>query len=635
MSLKIETFNAAQGGQSLFKALGHPLAAERFPALHADLAPAKKIAVYDPHGISEAFFALYPPQNLAISELYVQRFEDLSRQVMGMNPQLVTEITASDADALLILSFDLGRTLQAIGHLIPKNCRVLSLEALKIPQEWVTNPKNYLDPLNFATNYALFRDMGGLHTRVATANYWTGYSGKPAKAWLRLFDVNGAVLNSWSEDLPEANQAVVFDSAEIKKRFNLPDFMGQLFIHITGAAGHDIVKYAVDVYSHDGETVTCTHDANAWPADLYGGLPAPKEEEKVLLWVQNSHPCPIPVGGVGLNIMGHAEIRWWQRSIPPFGTALLDTKELYPEVLWPQQFEIQAGKHFVRPRYEVIRPSKPHMAHANVERVDLKNDPVIARLTPHFGKGFILPAPIFPLNEFRSLAMPTPMSTAQMHLPIQIIVYDAAGSELVRHSLGNLKRSESTVVDVSALLKDRGIALETGHGHMELVYDFNVGQEADGWLHGLFRYERLDGQHAAETSFGAHIFNTAITYKSEPQSYRGAPPGLSTRLFLRVSDTIDSFCYLVYPVSTSWHAFSNTELQLISNRGHMVASRTMRIPASGSHYFRVRETFSPEELAKAGFGGYVLIRDTSCRLFGYHGLIDHHGRFSLDHMFGF
>jgi hypothetical protein len=31
----------------------------------------------------------------------------------------------------------------------------------------------------------------------------------------------------------------------------------------------------------------------------------------------------------------------------------------------------------------------------------------------------------------------------------------------------------------------------------------------------------------------------------------------------------------------------------------------------------------------------MLIRDTTCRLFGYHGLMAEGGRFSLDHMFGF
>jgi len=42
--------------------------------------------------------------------------------------------------------------------------------------------------------------------------------------------------------------------------------------------------------------------------------------------------------------------------------------------------------------------------------------------------------------------------------------------------------------------------------------------------------------------------------------------------------------------------------------------------------------------AKSGVAGsgYVLIRDTTCRLFGYHGVIARDGSaFSLDHMFGF
>ncbi len=40
-------------------------------------------------------------------------------------------------------------------------------------------------------------------------------------------------------------------------------------------------------------------------------------------------------------------------------------------------------------------------------------------------------------------------------------------------------------------------------------------------------------------------------------------------------------------------------------------------------------------LDAAGGRGYVLIRDATCRLFGYHGLMEESGRFSMDHMFGF
>jgi hypothetical protein len=40
-------------------------------------------------------------------------------------------------------------------------------------------------------------------------------------------------------------------------------------------------------------------------------------------------------------------------------------------------------------------------------------------------------------------------------------------------------------------------------------------------------------------------------------------------------------------------------------------------------------------LRLAGPDGYVLVRDTTCWLFGYHGLMDDAGGFSLDHMVGF
>jgi hypothetical protein len=45
--------------------------------------------------------------------------------------------------------------------------------------------------------------------------------------------------------------------------------------------------------------------------------------------------------------------------------------------------------------------------------------------------------------------------------------------------------------------------------------------------------------------------------------------------------------------------------------------------------------FDAGERQAAGRGAYVIIRDTTCRLFGYHGLLNGNGAFSLDHMFGF
>jgi hypothetical protein len=180
-----------------------------------------------------------------------------------------------------------------------------------------------------------------------------------------------------------------------------------------------------------------------------------------------------------------------------------------------------------------------------------------------------------------------------------------------------------------------------GHwGHLELVYDFAEGAGtkdggADGWLHAIFRYRQRQSGHGAETSFGAHVFNTVLTYRSEPQSYAGRAPGLSTRLFLRLGpETAETFCHLIYPASTPWHAHSDTRLLLRDSEGREVASRTIKIACGGSRLWRVSELFDAPEIREAA-GGYVVVRDTSCRLFGYHGLLHDGEAFSLDHMFGF
>ncbi|MBT5456537.1 MAG: hypothetical protein HOK82_08015, partial [Rhodospirillaceae bacterium] len=377
--------------------------------------------------------------------------------------------------------------------------------------------------------------------------------------------------------------------------------------------------------------------ANAWPSDFYAGLPAPADaDEEIVLWVQNSHPCPIPAGAVGLNLMGSDNIATLDKAIPAYGTHRLSVSDLLPDARWPQQLEIQAGKYFVRPRYEVLkRDGKRRMAHVNVERVDLKPDPAIAELGNLMGKGYILPAPILPSERWRSIALPTPMATGQRELPIAALVIDATGREIARHDFGRLPRDHAEAIEASDMLNGSG-PLPSGYGHMELVYDFSDGGEADGWLHGLFRYEDRVTGHGAETSFGAHIFNTVLTYKNEPQSYSGRAPGLSTRLFLRLgSNGLDTLCHLIYPASTPWHGTSETRLLLIDGDGAEIATREIAIPCGGSHLWRYWETFTVSERDRAGDAAYVVVRDTSCRLFGYHGLLTDDGPFSLDHMFGF
>ena len=68
---------------------------------------------------------------------------------------------------------------------------------------------------------------------------------------------------------------------------------------------------------------------------------------------------------------------------------------------------------------------------------------------------------------------------------------------------------------------------------------------------------------------------------------------------------------------------------------HDVARKDIRIPQSGSLFWRVDEMFDGDALRAAGAHAYVIVRDEICRLFGYHGVEGGAGSFSLDHMFGF
>ncbi|HEX3431371.1 MAG TPA: hypothetical protein VHT03_10835 [Rhizomicrobium sp.] len=633
MPLNIDTFRNDVGGSAVYKALSHPLAAPPAHALLAKLAAADSLAIYDPDGIAAAFDAFYPLTRANVGHYFVQNVEHLSRRFRELPARPVTEIAEAKPAAVFVASFEPERRLAAIRHLLPGTAEIFSFESLKLPPELQTDKGRYLSPLNFATNFAFFRDEAGHRTRLTTANYWTRYGATEVSLWCRLFGAEGETLATWTETCGTPESSIVIDSRDVRARFALPAFTGQLFIHAVGAAGHDIVKYALDTFGDDGKTCSATHDANSWPADLYAGLPAPADDEDVILWLQNSHPAAIPARDFGFARMGAGEIARIEEPVAPFATRAVRMRTTLPSLSWPDQIEIHAGKHVVRPRYEVMaRNGRSRIAHPNVERTDLTNDPGLATLSCLVGKGHILPAPLLPRDRYTSEVLPTPMSTAQRELAVKALVFDSEGNRVAEHRFGRLPRDHRAALDVLTVATE----LKTPFGHFELVYDFDSGREADGWLHALFRYRNRASGHAAETSFGSHMFNLPVTYRGEPQSYGGPAPGLSTRLFLRIAPKPwQTFCHLIYPVSQSWHAQSQTTLTLRNENGEDIARAELRIPASGSRLWPVEEMFADSVLARAGANPYIIVRDETCRLFGYHGVEGGEGSFSLDHMFGF
>jgi hypothetical protein len=629
--LDIETFDNVKGGNVVYKALAHPLAAEGLARLAERLNAAGPVAIYDPDGIAGPLLALSPEMD--VEGVYVHDSLAVGQVRGGHIARALSGLGEARVATVLVAAFDAARIMARVQALVPQ-IELASLDDAKLPAAWITHAGRYLDPVNFATNFVFFRDDGRFGTRLTTANYWAGYGARAVTFRLRLYDSAGGILAEWQEDAPAEAGGFVIDSGEIRARFGLPPFTGQLFLHAIGVAGHDVVKYALDTFATDnGASLSCTHDANAWPSDRFAGLPAPAADEQVVLWVQNSHAVPIPAGAISLDRMGAETPVPLDVEIPAFATFALDVAEVLPGLRWPAQIEIRAGRHMVRPRYEITRNERTRIAHVNVERADLRADPGIKTLSPALGRGFLLPFPILPRRKYRTILLPTPMAVTEQNMPLRVDVFSPEGGLVTQHYLGLLPRRHEMALDLDALL---GEGVLNDGGHAELVYDFREGGEANGWLHALFRYEDRATGHVAESSFGAHMFNTLMTYKSEPQSYNGPPPGLSTRLFLKLGlGKRDSFCVLIYPASAKWVETSSTVLQLFSAAGVLLAERSLGIACSGSRIVYPSRQFSPSELREAGAAGYVLIRDATCRLFGFHGIDDHAGGFSFDHMFGF
>lgn len=628
--LKIETFDNKRGGNVVYKALSHPLAAQALEALAKTAGP---VALFDPDDIVTPLMALCP--SLQVDQIYVQDVEAVGQPRAGYITRALTDITHTKAKTVLMAVFDSGvQRQQRLQALLPPDVGLLTLDEVKLPPSWRTVSGRYLEARNFATNFVFFRDDDKFATRLTTANYWAGYGAQEVLFQHILFDHAGQILTQWVQKAPQGAGGYVLDSQELRARFGLKPFVGQLFIHAIGVAGHDVVKYALDTYATDGgASLSCTHDANAWPSTRFAGLPAPRADETVILWIQNSHNVPIPAGAVALDRMGANQPVALSQEIPAFATYALNVADLFPDLRWPAQLEVLSGCHVVRPRYEVIQHDRTRIAHVNVERADLQADPKIATLPLSLGRGYLLPFPILPRGRFKTIALPTPMAQAEHETPLRLDIFAPDGQKLAEKFLGRLPRRHDCAVDLDDVLKPD--ALPEG-GHAELVYDFRDGGEANGWLHALFRFEDRQTHHAAESSFGAHIFNTLMTYKNEPQSYTGKPPGLSTRLFLKLGFAgRSSFCILIYPTSAPWVDASSTDLELYDAQGILLETVTIKIAASGSRLVRPALHFTPTALREAGEAGYVLVRDTRCRLFGFHGLEDQQDGFSLDHMFGF
>src|SRR3954447_14208299 len=171
MALRIETFDNVRGGNTLYKALTHPHAASPARALVASLEACGPVAIVDPHGAAAGFGEIFPLGRAIIDSVYVQDVSRIGAEVLGHRARPVIALPSSEARSVFVAAFDADRLIAQLAPYLPNEARVVSLDAMRLPAEFLTNRRVYLDPLNFATNFAFFRDTATLHTRIVTANY--------------------------------------------------------------------------------------------------------------------------------------------------------------------------------------------------------------------------------------------------------------------------------------------------------------------------------------------------------------------------------------------------------------------------------------------------------------------------------
>src|SRR4051812_33912094 len=89
-ALKIATFSNTSGGNSAFKALAHPLAAEKAQLLVKKLEVFGPVAVYDPNNHFGEFAALYDISGVKITDVFVQNLAGIGREFRNLRARPVT-----------------------------------------------------------------------------------------------------------------------------------------------------------------------------------------------------------------------------------------------------------------------------------------------------------------------------------------------------------------------------------------------------------------------------------------------------------------------------------------------------------------------------------------------------------------
>ena len=646
-ALRIETFSNSQRRQRLFQGGDASAGGARGAGAAGPAGRGPGRGLRSRRAAPTAFAELYDlgatrPRRL----LRAGRRRAIGRTVLGRAAQPVTETRRMPArDACFVAGLRRGarrRCTSAIS--LPAGAEAASLDAMRLPDELLTNRARYLDPLNFATNFVFFRDAARPLTRGSSPPITGRATARGDGAVAACCSTRLARRSAeWRETVAPGVAAIVLDSREIRRRFAL----ARIHRPALPPRGRRGRPRRGEIRARHFRRATPGRASPAPTTPIPGrriSMPACRRRpraRRVTLWVQNSQPCAIPAGRD--RAQPHGRCTRSRRSTAPSRPSpptRSTSPTLLPEARWPQQIEMRAGKYFVRPRYEVQRAgpsaaSPMSMSSAPISR-PIRASPSSAICS---ARAISLPAPVLPRDALPLAgAADADGDRRSSDLPVALVVYDRAGREVARQRFGRARaapigrRSTSTT-----LLNGTRAARRLWPCRAALRFQ---RRRRGRWLaarRSSATRHRASG-HAAETSFGAHVFNTVLTYKGEPQSYSGRAPGLSTRLFLRLGDgaarhALPSDLSGLDAVARDERAPTSCCTTAPAPRSRSVA---VAIPCSGSLFWRYHETVRRGD---AGAGRRRMpISWFATRPAGFSAIMGFSGAggaFSLDHMFGF
>ncbi len=310
--------------------------------------------------------------------------------------------------------------------------------------------------------------------------------------------------------MPAGPGGIALDSREVRARFGLPEFTGQLFIHAIGAAGHDVVKYALDTYAPRQRRQPLLHPRRQRLAVRPLCRPARAAAGRAGGAVGAEQPRLADPGrrhGArphGRRAAGHAG----RARSAPSPAAALDVAELLPGLAL-------AGADRVarRPPCRAAALRGDARAAARASRMSMSSAPIsrptrTSRRSANAARprlsAAVAGAAARPLSHASCSRRRWPRRRPTCRCGSTCSIRD--GRKVAEHFLGCLPRDHDLALDLDDLLPAGRCSPRAGMPSWSMISATAAAPMA-GCTRSCATRTAPSG-HVAETSFGAHIFNT-------------------------------------------------------------------------------------------------------------------------------